>query len=158
MKRYVLVVSLALFFAAFMWSCQQQDSAPLSPEGSITLGKGKPPKSDPATYTVVFRVMAPGDLFFTDVARLNEAVTDRKEEVLSSEETSMLNISSFRSSFINLAEGIIAGDTVGTITNLWTLTGAECEEFARLFTLTDESDPDSPLDSYDATDFLNVRK
>jgi len=51
MKRYGLVVSLTLLFAAFMWSCQQQDPAPLSPEGSITLGKkgGKPPA---ATYTI----------------------------------------------------------------------------------------------------------
>ena len=39
MKRDALVVSLALLFAAFVWSCQQQDSAPLSPEGFGTLEK-----------------------------------------------------------------------------------------------------------------------
>ena len=48
MKRYALVVSLALLFAAFIWSCQQQASAPLSPEGSISLGK----KPVAPTYTI----------------------------------------------------------------------------------------------------------
>ena len=52
MKRYALVVSLALLFAAFMWSCQQQDPAPLSPEGSITLGKGKPDPKPAIKYTI----------------------------------------------------------------------------------------------------------
>ena len=137
MKRYVLVVSLALFFAAFMWSCQQQDSAPLSPEGSITLEKGKPPKSDPATYTVVFRVMAPGDLFFTDVATITDAVANQQEDALSNsgkKAINSLNISSFRGSFEDLASGIIDdGAGVGTSTNLWTITGGGSVRTLRTF-------------------------
>ena len=82
MKRYGLVVSLALLFAAFMWSCQQQDPAPLSPEGSITLGK----KPVAAAYTIkVFfenpEPTVPGD--FILVAEEGDAVANRQGTAVS---------------------------------------------------------------------------
>lgn len=43
MKKGALVLSSALLLVAFVWSCQQQESAPLSPvspEGSIAAKKG----------------------------------------------------------------------------------------------------------------------
>lgn len=161
MKRYALVVSVALLFAAVIWSCQQQDSAPLSPEGSITLGK-KPTKPKPATYEVVFKVMAPGDNFFTDVGTITAAVANQQEDRLAGEPDT-LNISSFRDSFIDLAEKIRGGNVgVGTIDaddpSLWTITGEEgkCDEFARLFDLTSNvAVEDRPGEIYEGG-FLNV--
>ena len=94
MKRYALNISLALLFAAFMWSCQQQDPAPLSPEGSITLGKkgGKPPA---ATYTIeVFfdKNTDPAVEDFISVAKEEEAVTGSRGTAVSGKEID-LNLS-----------------------------------------------------------------
>jgi len=94
MKRDALVVSLALLFAAFMWSCQQQDPAPLSPEGSITLGK-KGGKSPAATYTIEVFFDENTDLAvedFISVAKEMEAVTGSRGTAVSGNEMTPLNL------------------------------------------------------------------
>ncbi len=109
MKRYALNISLALLFAAFMWSCQQQDPAPLSPEGSITLGKkgGKPPA---ATYTIeVFfdKNTDPAVEDFISVAKEEEAVTGSRGTAVSGNEMTPLNLTTELANYF-----VSSGETV----------------------------------------------
>lgn len=54
MKRYALVISLALLFAAFLWSCQNQGSAPFGLEESIALAKKGGGGKGKALYKIEF--------------------------------------------------------------------------------------------------------
>lgn len=69
MKRHALITSLALGLAAFMWSCQDQGSVPLSPRepDQVLMAKGgkpdKPGKPGPGgTEEATFQVTFTGDV------------------------------------------------------------------------------------------------